>query len=128
MPSDQQSGGIVDGVSFFVFLFFCLFVFLFICFSVFLFFCFFVFLFFCFFVFLALFIDLVTDQVQPLSRCLIPPTYRPSTVQRDQTMPNTRPWSTAPNVRAVYTCWWYSLCNFQYRHQYEKTGSDHVDC
>ena len=68
MPSDQQSGGIVDGVSFFVFLFFCLFVFLFICFSVFLFFCFFVFLFFCFFVFLALFIDLWTDKVQPLSR------------------------------------------------------------
>jgi hypothetical protein len=27
-----------------------------------------------------------------------------------------------------YTCWWYSLCNFQYRQHYENTCSDHVDC
>ena len=26
------------------------------------------------------------------------------------------------------TCWWYSLCNFQYRQYYENTGSDHFDC
>ena len=48
--------------------------------------------FFLFFVvccFFALFIDLLTDKVQPLSI-------------GDQTMPNTRPWSTAPNVRAVF--------------------------
>ena len=25
------------------------------------------------------------------------------------------------------TCWWYSLCNFQYRQHYENTGSDHFD-
>ena len=27
----------------------------------------------------------------------------------------------------VYTCWWYSLCNFQYRQQYEHTGSDNFE-
>jgi hypothetical protein len=27
-----------------------------------------------------------------------------------------------------YTCWLYSLCNFQYRQQYENTCSDHFDC
>ena len=27
-----------------------------------------------------------------------------------------------------YSCWWYSLCNFQYRQQYEKTCWDHFDC
>jgi hypothetical protein len=26
------------------------------------------------------------------------------------------------------TCWWYSLCNFQYRQHYEHTCSDHLDC
>jgi hypothetical protein len=26
------------------------------------------------------------------------------------------------------TCWWYSLCNFQYRQHYENTCSDHFDC
>jgi len=26
------------------------------------------------------------------------------------------------------TCWWYSLCNFQYRQQYENTCSYNVDC
>ena len=26
-----------------------------------------------------------------------------------------------------YTWWWYSLCNFQYRPQYENTCSDHFD-
>jgi hypothetical protein len=31
-------------------------------------------------------------------------------------------------VRLCDTCWWYSLCTFQYRQQYEKTGSDHFDC
>jgi hypothetical protein len=34
-------------------------------------------------------------------------------------------------VREIYiydTCWWYSLCNFQYRQQYEKTCSYNVDC
>ena len=30
---------------------------------------------------------------------------------------------------SVYcTCWWYSLCTFQYRQHYEKTCSDHFDC
>jgi hypothetical protein len=27
-----------------------------------------------------------------------------------------------------YTCWWYSLCNFQYRPHYENTCSYNVDC
>jgi hypothetical protein len=26
------------------------------------------------------------------------------------------------------TCWWYSLCNFQYRQHDEHTGPYHVDC
>ena len=26
------------------------------------------------------------------------------------------------------TCWWYSLCNFQYRQHYENTCSYNVDC
>ena len=26
------------------------------------------------------------------------------------------------------TCWWYSLCHFQYRQHYEQTCSGHVDC
>ena len=39
-----------------------------------------------------------------------------------------RPWSLAQQVSLWYTCWWYSLCNFQYRPQYEHTGSDHCDC
>ena len=26
------------------------------------------------------------------------------------------------------TCWWYSLCHFQYRSYYEQIGSDHLDC
>ena len=26
------------------------------------------------------------------------------------------------------TCWWYSLCNFQYRQYYENTCPDHLDC
>ena len=26
------------------------------------------------------------------------------------------------------TSWWYSLCHFQYRQYYEKTGSDHFAC
>ena len=30
-------------------------------------------------------------------------------------------------VRLDDTCWWYSLCNFQYRPHYENTGSDHFD-
>jgi hypothetical protein len=29
---------------------------------------------------------------------------------------------------AYYTCWWYSLCNFQYREHYENTCSYNVDC
>jgi hypothetical protein len=30
---------------------------------------------------------------------------------------------------SVYcTCWWYSLCNFQYRSSYENTCSDHFVC
>ena len=24
-------------------------------------------------------------------------------------------------------CWWYSLCDFQYRQRYEKTGLDHFE-
>ena len=31
-------------------------------------------------------------------------------------------------IGLYYTCWWYSLCNFQYRQHYENTCSDHVDC
>jgi len=27
-----------------------------------------------------------------------------------------------------YTCWWYSLCNFQYRQHHENTGSYNFDC
>ena len=26
------------------------------------------------------------------------------------------------------TCWWYSLCNFQYRQQFENTCSYNVEC
>ena len=30
---------------------------------------------------------------------------------------------------SVYcTCWWYSLCTFQYRQHYEKTGSYNFEC
>ena len=31
-------------------------------------------------------------------------------------------------VSVYCTCWWYSLCTFQYRQHYEQTGSDHFDC
>jgi hypothetical protein len=31
-------------------------------------------------------------------------------------------------VREVDTCWWSSLCNFQYRPHSEHTGLDHLDC
>ena len=34
-------------------------------------------------------------------------------------------------VRGIYiydTCWWYSLCNVQYRQHYENTCSYNVDC
>ena len=34
-------------------------------------------------------------------------------------------------VREIFmycTCWWYSLCNFQYRQHYEHTGSYNLDC
>jgi len=31
-------------------------------------------------------------------------------------------------VRNYCTCWWYFLCNFQYRQHYEKAYSDHFDC
>ena len=30
--------------------------------------------------------------------------------------------------KSVFTCWWYSLCTFQYRQQYENTCSYNVDC
>ena len=39
--------------------------------------------------------------------------------------------STLGQVRktSVYcTCWWYSLCNFQYRQHYENTCSYNVEC
>ena len=29
---------------------------------------------------------------------------------------------------SVFTCWWYSLCNFQYRQHYENTCSYNFDC
>ena len=38
---------------------------------------------------------------------------------------------TNEQVREIgicYTCWWYSLYNFQYRQHYEHTCSDHFDC
>ena len=31
-------------------------------------------------------------------------------------------------IDLYYTCWWYSLCNFQYRQQSENTCSYNVDC
>jgi hypothetical protein len=32
-------------------------------------------------------------------------------------------------VREIgHTCWWYSLCNFQYRPHYENTGLYNLDC
>jgi hypothetical protein len=37
-------------------------------------------------------------------------------------------FKTVREIGICYTCWWYSLCNFQYRHQYENTGSDHFEC
>ena len=43
---------------------------------------------------------------------------------------STQPWPTS-KVREIclyYTCWWYSLCNFQYRQHYEHTGPYNVDC
>jgi hypothetical protein len=94
-----------------------------------------------FLLFLALFIDLVTDQVQPLSR----------TIALDDTPgdPNKAfltnfnlQFGFAPvayvgfgvslqlqtdQVRLYDTCWWYSLCNFQYRQQYEHTCPFNVD-
>jgi len=46
--------------------------------------------------------------------------------------PRTHTWSLLDTVRRdiglCYTCWWYSLCTFQYRQHYEQTGSDHFDC
>ena len=32
------------------------------------------------------------------------------------------------DIGLYYTCWWYSLCNFQYRQHYENTCSYNVDC
>ena len=34
----------------------------------------------------------------------------------------------ATHRRTSCACWLYSLCNFQYRQQYEKTCSDHFEC
>jgi hypothetical protein len=31
-------------------------------------------------------------------------------------------------IGICYTCWWYSLCNFQYRQHYENTCSYNLDC
>ena len=31
-------------------------------------------------------------------------------------------------IGICYTCWWYSLCTFQYRQHYENTGSYHFEC
>ena len=31
-------------------------------------------------------------------------------------------------IGIYYTCWWYSLCNFQYRQHYENTCSYNFDC
>jgi hypothetical protein len=31
-------------------------------------------------------------------------------------------------IGLYHTCWWYSLCNFQYRQHYENTGSYNLDC
>jgi len=31
-------------------------------------------------------------------------------------------FKTVREIGICYTCWWYSLCNFQYRHQYEKNA------
>ena len=54
-----------------------------------------VFVFVVFFVFVALFIDLLTDTVQPLSRYVAGQS-------------NFNP------VRVYCTCWWYSLCTLEY--------------
>ena len=43
---------------------------------------------------------------------------------------STQPWPTS-KVREIclyYTCWWYSLCHFQYRQQSEKTCSYNFEC
>ena len=69
------------------------------------------------FVVFALFIDLLTDKVQPLSR----PTCRVEW----------RSCTTGKEVREIglyCTCWLYSLCNFQYRQQYENTCSYNFEC
>ena len=34
----------------------------------------------------------------------------------------------AGKISVYCTCWWYSLCNFQYRSLYENTCSYNVDC
>jgi hypothetical protein len=38
------------------------------------------------------------------------------------------PFYTVREICLYYTCWWYSLCNFQYRQHYENTCSDHFEC
>jgi hypothetical protein len=35
---------------------------------------------------------------------------------------------TVREIGLCYTCWWYSLCNFQYRQHYENTCSYNFDC
>jgi len=38
-------------------------------------------------------------------------------------------WKELVREIGIYdTCWWYSLCNFQYRQHYENTGSYNFDC
>ena len=37
-------------------------------------------------------------------------------------------WRMVREIGVYDTCWWYSLCNFQYRQQYEHTCSYNFDC
>ena len=39
-----------------------------------------------------------------------------------------RLYLTVSEIGLYYTCWWYSLCNFQYRQHYEQTCSYNFDC
>jgi hypothetical protein len=39
-----------------------------------------------------------------------------------------QPSGPVREIGLCYTCWWYSLCNFQYRQHYENTCSYNVDC
>ena len=62
----------------------------------------------------ALAIDRPTDVVITMS-------------QTDNGLATGEPIEAAVYVKSC-TCWWYSLCTFQYRHHYENTRTCHFEC